>query len=209
MDDLAERLAGWLELLGLAEQLGAAGLPTFRRTADGTARWSDPGTGAPLTADQLADLDRVLHRQGDEPARAVPVSLVQLRRLAQVRERLLASAWFDYDSLAQQRGATVNATRFAVHKAADEHTLLVVPHGERVVVPGFQLTGDGQLRPELEPVLHSLLVVGMDPWRVWGWLTEPAGLLGGLVPQVVAGDPEHAEVVRRAARALAERSSSR
>lgn len=203
---LAQQLAQWLEGLGLVEQLGAAGLPTFQRAADGTVTWTDPGTGRPLTREQLDDLDRLLRQQGDDPAHAVPVALVQLRRLAQVRERLLASEWLDYESLALRRGASVNATRFAVHKASDNQELLVVPHGERVVVPGFQLTDEGRLRPELEPVLRPLLDAGMDPWRVWGWLTEPAGLLGGLVPQEVAGDPEHSDVVRRAARALAERS---
>lgn len=205
MDDTSARLAHWLDGLGLADQLAAAGLPTFERAADGTVTWTDPGTGAPLTPEQLADLDRLLHREGEDRGHAVPVALVQLRRLAQVRQRLLASDVEDYESLARRRGETVNATRFAVHKASAEHALLVVPLGERVVVPSFQLTAEGELRPELAPVLEPLLAAGMDPWRLWGWVTQPAALLGGLVPQEVAGDPEHADVVRGAARALAER----
>lgn len=205
MDDTGTRLADWLDRLGLADQLGAAGLPTFDRDDDGAVAWRDPRTGDRLTPHQLEDLDRVLHQDGSERAHAVPLALVQLRRLAQVRERLLDSEVLDYEALARRRGATLNATRFAVHKARDQHAMLVVTDDARVVVPAFQLTADGQVRPELEPVLHALLEAGMDPWRVWGWMTEPVALLGGLVPEEAAADLEHADVVRRAAEALAER----
>ncbi len=123
--DDGARLAGWLEELGLADQLGAAGLPTFERDLGGVVRWRDPLTGAALTAEQLADLDRLLHQDGDEPAHAVPLGLVRLRRQARVRAALLASDWHTYASLAQLRGASENATRFAVHKAAER-----VQHGE-------------------------------------------------------------------------------
>lgn len=208
MDDTATGLANWIDRLGLAEQLGPAGLPTFARGEDGNVSWTDPGTGEPLTPDQLDDLDRLLHQDGDDPAHAVPLALVRLRRLARVRERLLDSEVLDYQGLARRRGTTLNATRFAVHKARDQHALLVVTDGERVVVPAFQLRADGELRPELEPVLRPLLAARMDPWRVWGWLTEPAALLGGEVPHEVAADPEQADVVRRAADALAGRAAA-
>ncbi|QIK77137.1 hypothetical protein [Nocardioides piscis] len=206
-DDNGERLAQWIEALGLTEQLGEAGLPSFVRDPGGRPQWSDPRTGEPLTREQLAELDRVLHQEGTEPAHAVPVALVKLRRLAQVRERLLASERLDYAAVAQRRGCSVNAARFALHKAAGAHEVLLVPHGEGVIVPAFQLTPDGDVRRDLLPVLRPLLAAGMDPWRAWGWLTEPVALLGGLVPAQVADDPEHADVVRRAALALAERSS--
>jgi hypothetical protein len=203
---LGDRLAQWLEGLGLADQLAAAGLPSFERDLGGVARWRDPGTGLPLTAEQLADLDRVLHQDGDEPAHAVPLALVQLRRKAQVRAALLASAWHGYASLAEVRGASENATRFAVHKAAERHALLVVQHEGATLVPAFQLTEDGELRPELGPVLEPLLAARIDPWQVWSWLTQPAGLLGGQVPHEAARDPEEAAIVRHAAVRLAERA---
>lgn len=205
--DPAVRLADWLERLDLVDQLGAAGLPTFERDASGAPRWRDPGTKEPLTHEQLAALDRLLHQEGSDPTVAVPVALVQLRRLAQTRDRLLASEWLDYESLAARRGSSVDSTRFAVHKAAQDHDLLVVPHGESVVIPAFQLDDDGQVLPTLQPVLHTLLTSGMDPWRAWGWLTEPVALLGGQVPCVAVKDPDEAPVVLRAAQALASRES--
>lgn len=202
----AQRLARWLEDLGLADQLAAAGLPTFERGPDGTVRWQDPRTGSPLTPEQLADLDRLLHSAGDEPAHAVPLALVQLRRRARVRGELLAGQWHTYAGLAALRGASENATRFAVHKAAERHSLLVVPHEGGTLVPAFQLTGSGELRPELGAVLEPLLAAGMDPWEVWSWLTQPAGLLGGAVPHELARDEAELPVVRHAAVRLAERA---
>lgn len=204
--DVGARLAAWLEELGLADQLGAAGLPTFERDLGGVARWTDPRTGAPLSPDQLADLDRVLHQDGEDPAHAVPLGLVQLRRRAQVRAALLASATHTYASLAAVRGASENATRFAVHKAAERGALLVVPHEGGVLVPAFQLDARGELREELGAVLSPLLAARMDPWAVWTWLTQPAGLLGGAVPHEAARDPEELPIVRHAAVRLAERA---
>ena len=208
-DDRGERLAGWLEQLDLGPHLGAAGLPTFVRDGQGRAVWTDPGTGQPLSADQLDQLDRLLHSEGSEPEHAVPVPLLVIARQARVRTELLASPWFTYATLAQRRGASVEATRFAVHKAGNEHRLLVVAADERILVPAFQLAADGEVRPELLPVIEPLLAAGMDPWRAWAWLTQPAGLLGGQVPERAATDPDEAGVVAHAAVRLAERVADR
>ena len=207
--ELGQRLAGWLEDLGLESHLATAGLPTYQRDERGLAIWIDPGTGEPLTLDQLQQLDALLHGEGSEPEHAVPVSLVLVARHARLRAQLLASRWFTYETMAELRGASVEATRFAVHKAANEHRLLVVPSGERSIVPGFQLTVDGEPRPELGPVLEPLLTAGMDPWRAWAWLTQPAALLGGQVPEQVAADPASAGLVAGAAVRLAERVAAR
>lgn len=207
---LSERLASWLEDLDLTGQLTAAGLPTFVRDApDGLAVWTDPLTGSPLAADQLEQLDRLLHEEGTEPEHAVPVALVLMARQARLREELLASPWLGYEALARVRGASVNATRFAVHKAAGDHRLLVAATGLRTVVPAFQLDATGQLRPDLAGVLAPLLAAGMDPWRAWAWLTQPAALLGGLVPEQAVLDTQDAALVRHAAVRLAERVTAR
>lgn len=203
--DLGDRLASWLEELGLVPHLAAAGLPRLDRDADGRARWSDPGTGAPLTDDQLHQLDRLLHAEGSDPRHAVPVPLVQIARQARVREELLASPWHSYETLAALRGASVDGARFSVHKAAAAHLLLVVAEGERTLVPAFQLTSSGDPRPDLAPVLEPLLSARTDPWLAWAWLTRPAALLGGLVPERAVTDPATADLVLHAAVRLAER----
>jgi hypothetical protein len=208
-DALGERLAAWLEDLGLAPHLAAAGLPALERDAEGRARWTDPGTGEPLTHNQLQQLDRLLHSEGSDPRHAVPVPLVQTARQARLREELLAGPWFTYETLGELRGTSVDATRFAVHKAGADHRLLLVASGEQTIVPAFQLTAEGMPRPDLAPVLEPLLVARMDPWRAWAWLTRPATLLGGLVPERAVTDPATSEDVRYAARRLADRVAAR
>jgi hypothetical protein len=203
---LARELADWLEGLGLADQLVAAGLPTYERVGD-TVRWTEPATGEPLDADRLVELDRVLRAQGDDPAHAVPVALVRLRRETRRRQELLDGGWLDYAGVAALRGVSTNAARFAVHKAAERRTLLLVGHEGTILVPTFQLDEAGEVRTELLTVLEPLLAA-VDPWRVWIWLTSPVALLGGAVPHESARDPEELPVVQRAAVALAERARS-
>lgn len=206
--ETGERLASWLEELGLVAALKAAGLPTVVRDCHGRAVWTDQRTGAALSAEQLRDLDRQLHAEGSEPQHAVPVPLLQIAQRARVRQQLLASPWFTYETLAALRGSSVDAARFSIHKAASRHQLLIVTEGERVLVPGFQLDAAGAPRPELLPVLEPLLAARMDPWNAWGWLTRPAALLGGLVPERAVADPEEAPLVRHAAVRLAERATA-
>jgi hypothetical protein len=203
--DLGERLSAWIEGLGLASHLAEAGLPTFERDAQGRPVWTDPGTGEALTAAQLESLDALLHSEGEDPRHAVPVSLLLVARQARLRSELLAGAWFTYETLAELRGVSVDATRFAIHKAAATNRLLIVTADQRVLVPAFQLTAEGELRPDLAPVLEPLLAARMDPWRAWAWLTQPALLLGGLVPERAAADTATAGVVLHAAVRLAER----
>jgi hypothetical protein len=204
--DLAGSLAAWLEGLGLADQLAAAGLPTYERDDDGRVRWTEPATREQLPAERLAELDRLLRSEGDDPAHAVPIALVQLRREGRVRAALLDGGWVDYAEVARRRGVSENAARFALHKAAERRSVLLVQHEGRTLVPTFQLDADGQVRTELLTVLEPLLASGADPWRTWAWLTTPAALLGGAVPHEAARDPEELPIVQHAAIRLAERA---
>ena len=201
--DPAERMAQWLGSLGLVDYLAEAGMLRLERDDDGRARWVDPATGDVLDAVRLGDLERQLRQHGEEPAHAVPVPLVQAAHLARVRRRLLDSEWCTYETLAERRGASVEATRFAVTRAVNEHRLLAVPTELALLVPAFQLDDAGEPRADLAPLVEPLLAAGTDPWRVWGWLTQPAALLGGQVPAEAAADPETAEVAAHAARRLA------
>ncbi|GAA5108241.1 hypothetical protein GCM10023339_07060 [Alloalcanivorax gelatiniphagus] len=204
-DGVGDRLASWLEGLGLSEQLAAAGLPTYERVGD-TVRWVD-AAGEPLGADRLVELEAQLRDQGDDPTHAVPVALVRLRRETRLRQELLDGGWLDYAGVAALRGVSENAARFALHKAAGRRTVLLVQHEGATLVPSFQLDDAGEVRGELLTVLEPLLAAGVDPWRAWIWLTTPAGLLSGAIPHEAARDPEELPIVQHAAVALAERSA--
>ena len=73
------------------------------------------------------------------------------------------------------------------------------------MLPGFQFTATGDPRPDLAPVLTPLLSAGMEAWNAWAWLSQPAALLGGLVPHEAAADPETADLAQHAAVRLADR----
>ena len=201
-----ERLASWLEGLGLAAQLDAAGLPAYTRDATGAVQWRDPVTGVPLTAARLAELDQLLRSVGDDPAHAVPVALVRLRRESRLRESLLDGGWCNYAEVGELRGVSENSARFAVHKAAERRAILLVQHEGGTLVPSFQLDADGQVRTELLVVLEPLLASGVDPWRAWIWLTTPAALLSGAIPHEAARDLEELPLVQHAAVLLGERA---
>lgn len=195
-DSTGERLATWLESLGLAEHLAEAGLPTFTRDPEGRAVWTEP--------ERVDELDRLLRSEGSEPEHAVPVGLVLIARQARLRAALLETRWFTYETLAEVRGASVDATRYSVHKAQQTHRLVVVPVEGSVVVPAFQLTDEGEIRPDVAPLLEPLLSAGMDPWRAWAWLTQPAALTFGRAPEEAVADPEMTDLVLHAAVRLAE-----
>lgn len=205
MPSASDGLAGWLEQLGLAEQLAAAGLPTFERDGAGHAQWRDPA-GDPLSAERLAELESLLRSVGDDPTHAVPVELVRLRRESRLRAALLDGGWVDYAEVGRRRGISENAARFALHKAAERRAVLLLQHDGVTLVPTFQLDDAGQVRDELLTVLESLLAADLDPWRIWTWLTSPAALLGGAVPHEAARVPDELPLVQRAAVALAERA---
>ena len=202
---LAEQLATWLEGLGLTDQLAPAGLPTYERDDAGTVRWLEPITAEPLSAERITELDGLLRSVGDDPAYAIPVGLVRLRREGRARAALLDGGWLDYAAVGRLRGVSENAARFALHKAAERRAVLLVQHDGATLVPSFQLDTAGQVRDELLTVLEPLLAASIDPWRAWIWLTSPAGLLGGAVPSEAARDPAELLLVQRAAVALAER----
>jgi hypothetical protein len=136
----------------------------------------------------------------------VPIALVRLRREARVRAALLDGGWLDYAGVGRLRGTSENAARFALHKAAERRSVLLVQHEGRTLVPAFQLDEQGQVRTELLGILEPLLASGEDPWRTWAWLTTPAALLGGAVPHEAARDPEELPLVQHAAVRLAERA---
>lgn len=201
----ADRLADWLDGLGLLDQLEDAGLPKLVRGHDGRAHWQARATGEPLSDAEVSALEEQLRQQGDEREHAVPLALVLLARRAKVRKELLGTLTHDHASLAELRGATLNATRFATAKASNAHRMLVVTSGVETRIPAFQLDASGEVRTELVGVLEHLLGAGMDPWNAWAWLTQPVALLGGGVPERLAADADEAPLVLHAAKRLAER----
>ena len=204
--NVGEQLAEWLEGLGLADQLAAAGLPTYDRDAGRRARGATrrpanrcPTTGSPSST-QRSGRSATTRPTPSRWSSSGSVARAGLGR------RSSTDGWVDYAAVGRLRGVSENAARFALHKAAERRAVLLVPHDGATLVPSFQLDPQGQVRDELLTVLEPLMAAGVDPWRTWIWLTSPAALLGGAVPHEAARDPEEQPLVQRAAVALAERA---
>jgi hypothetical protein len=116
-----------------------------------------------------------------------PATLAQARRLASQRDALLATPVLTYKSLRELRGdAKESTTRTWVARKRARRSLFVVAHGGRTLIPAFQMDARGEPRPELQPLLATLLDHRVDSWPLWTWLTSSTSLLSGEIPEVTA-----------------------
>jgi hypothetical protein len=152
------------------------------------------------TADVRDSLVRTLMGKG--VSLVPPASLAQAQRLAAHRDALLATPVYTHESLQQMRGDTrASSTRTWLSRRKDARELFTVKHDGRTIIPAFQLDADAEPRPELQPVLQTLIEAGVQSWALWTWLTSPTSLLSGEIPeQLVRSTPQR---VLRAARRFA------
>jgi hypothetical protein len=152
------------------------------------------------TADVRDSLVRTLMGKG--VSLVPPASLAQAQRLAAHRNALLATPVYTHESLQQMRGDTrASSTRTWLSRRKEARELFTVKHDGRTIIPAFQLDPDNEPRPELQPVLQTLIDAGVQSWALWTWLTSPTSLLSGEIPeQLVRSTPQR---VLRAARRLA------
>lgn len=116
-----------------------------------------------------------------------PATLAQAQRLATHRDGLLTTPVFTHDTLRALRGdAKTSSTRTWLTRRRDNHEVFTVTHNGRTLIPAFQLDEVGQPRPELQPVLEALAGAGVAGWPLWTWLTSPAALLSGEIPEELA-----------------------
>jgi hypothetical protein len=143
----------------------------------------------PRTRDQL--LRALMHQH---IPLTPPASVTQAQRLAAHRDSLLAAEVFTHETLQQMRGdRQTSSTRTWVTRRRQSRELFTVAHGGQTIVPAFQFTQDGVLRPELRPLIAALVDAGIDGWQLWTWLTSASSFLSGGVPQEVARtQPERA-----------------
>ncbi|WP_431241016.1 hypothetical protein ACQ86B_28325 (plasmid) [Mycolicibacterium aichiense] len=131
-----------------------------------------------------------------------PASLAQAQRLAMHRDALLATPVLTHASLRELRGdSRESSTRTSLSRRKDAHEVFTITHHGRTLVPAFQLDDHGEPRAELRPILEALVGGGVQGWSLWTWLTTPASLLSGAVPERLARTAP--ERVLRAARRFA------
>jgi len=173
--DIAE-LPDHLELRGMSRRHVTDALTLFERVRE-------------VQADHVAttrdDLVRTLMAQNIPLT--PPASLSQAQRLATHRDTLLGTPVLTHASLRDLRGdAKESTTRTWLSRRRDAHALFTVSHNGRTLLPEFQLDDSGEPRPELQPILDALLSAGVTGWTLWTWLSAPAALLSGEIPERLA-----------------------
>lgn len=116
----------------------------------------------------------------------------------------MSTGWLSLTELAERRGETdVGVTGAWVYHQRRRRALIALQAPDRnIVVPAFQVTADGEPRPDLQPLLEVLLGAELGGRVTWSWLTSPSSLLAGEVPErVAATDPQRA--LRAATRIVA------
>lgn len=103
-----------------------------------------------------------------------------------LRRRLLDSGAHTYESLAEGRGASTEATRQFVRRARNKGELITVRTNDRTYIPHFQLDDVLDVRDELVPLISVLAEAGEVGWAAWTWLVSPSGWLDGAVPAELA-----------------------
>lgn len=100
--------------------------------------------------------------------------------------------------MAELRGQKVSSSRAWFYRQPVKDRLFAVSHEGRAVIPGFQLTGTGDVRAELTAVIAPLREAGFEGWAIWQWLTSPTAWLSGESPENVAvNDPDRAVTAAR------------
>lgn len=112
-------------------------------------------------------------------------------RIRATHGRLLATGAFDYESLAEGRGASIEATRKFVSRAQQRNELFTVEFQGSPWVPALLLNEELDVRPEFTPLIAALKPTGASPWAMWNWLVSPNGWLDGAAPvELLPSAPE-------------------
>jgi FAD/FMN-containing dehydrogenase len=116
----------------------------------------------------------------------------QARRLAEHRERLLASGAYTTEALGRLRGDTSeSATRTWLARRRQAGELFSVGHQHGTLVPAFQLDESGEPITTIRPVLRALGGAALDGWSTWTWFTATSTWLGGVPPiDLLAEEPD-------------------
>lgn len=108
-------------------------------------------------------------------------SVAQARRVAALREWLLATPYETVSSLREATGKSRDNLHVWLSRQRDAHRLFTVSHENTTVVPAFQFNGEYQPRAALRPVLQVLDQAGLSEWGLWSWFCTASGWLDGEV----------------------------
>lgn len=134
----------------------------------------------------------------DQEALASPDDVKAAQGVASLRARLMDSAHYSYETLAEVRETSSNAVRTWVKRARDAGTLFTVQQRGRTLLPAFQFDESGGVNPDSAAVVAVLRAGGLDGWQLWEWMSSPTGWLDGGVPaELLRSEPDVVLTVAR------------
>lgn len=128
-----------------------------------------------------------------------PTRSAAAERIAQHRVELLGTPTYTHETLAEARGAKGAAVRAWVARHRRAGDVVVVKQDGRTLLPAFQFTAGGELRPEVARVNRILYEdTEMTGWEKWTWWWASTGLLSGQSPiDVIESAPVRVETAAR------------
>jgi hypothetical protein len=147
---------------------------------------------------RVQSLDALVHQLSPDLDIPTPVEVLQARRNAEARARLLSEfGALTSAQVADLVGSEARNRSSLAHRWRKEGRLLGVSYRGTVWYPGFQFHDD-EVVPAVAAVLHELTRAGMSDWETALWFTTPNGWLDERRPvDLLLGQPE---VVAEAAR---------
>jgi hypothetical protein len=144
-----------------------------------------------LTTQRLA-LDRLLEALTPEEGPPTPAAVLQVRRNAEVRKRLLDEfGAFTSAEVADLAGSTAENRSATANRWRQEQRIFGVRHHDTVYYPGFQFAGDGRPLPVVRDVLEVLSAHRLTDWEVALWFTAATSSLGDRRPvDLLSDDPD-------------------
>ncbi len=130
-------------------------------------------------------------------------TLDQARRLANDRNRLLASGAVSASAIAEARGTTPSSARVWISRKRNDDALFTVGHLGETYVPAFLLDPTFEPRGGAKPAITALRKSGLDGWALWQWFDAPSPFCDGCRPKdLIERSAERlASIARRSAEA--------
>ncbi|MGH3002912.1 MAG: hypothetical protein ACRDM1_09690 [Gaiellaceae bacterium] len=147
--------------------------------------------GLERVARQRLTLERLLDALTPEERPPSPAAVLQVRRNAEARKRLLEEfGALTSTEVAELAGSTAANRSATANRWRQEHRIFGVRHHDVVYYPGFQFGSDGRPLPVLRDVLDVLSAHGLTDWEIALWFTTSARSLGDRRPvDLLAADP--------------------
>jgi hypothetical protein len=141
---------------------------------------------------QRLTLERLLDALTPEESPPTPAAVLQVRRNAEARKRLLEDfGALTSTEIAELAGSTADNRSATANRWRQERRIFGVRHHDALYYPGFQFGSDGRPLPVIRDVLDALSGHGLTDWETALWFTTSTRTLDDRRPvDELAANPD-------------------